>query len=231
VSTELAKTALGYWGFYLFLFGVAFLLLFHCKIGGFIDRLRRFRAGRWGADATEPPEQKLPTSPVETITNPEKPETTAVVDVRAAADAAIAELSITPYIRARETQITAALTARGLTPESPETYRVLTAYLSNAVVTVDCEQLYSLIWTTQLMALNAGNTRELTEDDLRSFYNVGAALAAERYGKYPFEDWRQWLTAQNLLVEDNGAYQITPKGRTLLMYLVHEGRALVGRAY
>jgi hypothetical protein len=231
---DLAKTALGYWAFYLFLFGLVFVVGFRKRIGAFIDRTKRLSAGKWGADAGESPEQKAPTSAVDTITQP----TTAIEksqdggpDLRAAADAAIGELSITPYIRSREGQLTAALAARGLTPESGETYRVLTAYLSNALVIVECEQLYSLIWTTQLNALNEANTRELTDEELRAFYDIGVALAAERYGRYPYEDWRQWLTSQHLLTLQGDKYVITVKGRTFLMYLVHEGRALVGRAY
>jgi hypothetical protein len=234
VSNELAKLVLGFWGFYLFLFGVVFLFLFRSHIGSFIDRLRRFSAGKWGADATEQPEQKVPASAVETITHaqPTTIKSTVAVDERAAADAVIGELSMTPYIRSRGEQLKAVLDARGLTPGSPETYRVLTSYLTNAIVTVENEQLYSLIWTTQLVALNEANTRELTVEDLRSFYDVGAAIASERYGKYPFDDWLLWLTSQSLLHQgDGGRYSISVKGRTFLLYLIHEGRALVGRAY
>jgi hypothetical protein len=107
--------------------------------------------------------------------------------------------------------------------------------VASALVTAEFEQLYNILWTTQIQILSDANPRApvgLSVDEIRAYY-VGATVSPAIYGQYAFEEYLRFLTAQQLLVESSvpGHYTITVKGRTLLLYFVHEGKMLSGRVY
>jgi hypothetical protein len=228
----LLNTTLGFWAFWLFLFGISFTLFFRKPITALLSRLTKIGAGKWGVEAQEQnPEQKPPTTLAETLT--QQPDASA--DPRRTADALIAKLSRAAYVVEREDGLKRALSEQGLVPDSTETYRVLTAYLASALVTAEFEQLYNILWTTQIQILSDANPRApvgLSVDEIRAYY-VGATVSPAIYGQYAFEEYLRFLTAQQLLVESSvpGHYTITVKGRTLLLYFVHEGKMLSGRVY
>ena len=231
---DLIKTPAGLTGFWVAFFGfgtvIVALCLYRREIAGFIGRTRKIGAGKWGAEAQEQnPDQKIPA-----------PATGSLIQggertngPRNAADELIAQLSVNPYVKQREDLLKKTLAERGLDVGSPETYRVLTAYMASAFVAAAFEQLYNVIWTTQLQIVNEANAREsLTEEEMRRFYNLGASASPAIYSKYAFEAYLRFLTAQELLTQTaDGKYAITVKGRTFLMYLIHEGRQLTGRIY
>jgi hypothetical protein len=103
-------------------------------------------------------------------------------------------------------------------------------------MTAEFEQLYSVLWTTQMRLLHDANPRSpvgLTTEEIRAYYDRGATASPATYADYTFEEYLNFLTSQHLLVASNtpGHYTITIKGRTLLLYYVHEGKALIGRGY
>jgi hypothetical protein len=95
--------------------------------------------------------------------------------------------------------------------------------------------MYNILWTTQLELLYAANTREpvgLTVEQLRGHYDRGAGARPDIYAQYPFQAYLGYLTQQQLLIASGPErYRITVKGRSLLLYLIHEGKALTGRIY
>jgi len=228
----LGNTLLASWGFWIFLSLVVFSLIFKSSITAFLNRLTRLGAGKWGVEAQEPnPAQNPPTAIAESLTP--KPEEKG--DPRRTADELLSKLVRSEYMIEQDVNLRKGLSERGLEPGSPETYSVLTAFLASALAFGQFEQMYNILWTTQLELLNAANTREpvgLTVEQLREHYNRGAAARPEIYAKYPFEAYLGYLTQQGLLVaSEPGRYRITVKGRSLLLYLVHEGKALTGRIY
>jgi len=227
---DLASKAVGFWGFWLFLFGSVFIVIFCKPIAAFIGRTKRVGAGKWGAEAEEQkPDQKISAPVIEPLAQGDGSRTG---DPRAAADKLLEQIQITPYMRGLEDNFKKTLAERGLDEGSRETYRVLTAIVTSAYVAIQCEQLYNVIWTTQLHLLNEANSRELTENELRPFYDLGAPHSPAIYNKYPFTEYLRFLTTQELLVVTAaGKYAITVKGRMLLTYLVDKGRALTGRVY
>jgi hypothetical protein len=225
---DLAKIAVGS-GFWLFWLGVAFLLIFRKHIAAFIDRTRKLGVGKLAAETEEQKPEQKPLSPV---IEPLGQGAVKRADPRTAADELLAQLSMTPFLRWREENFKKALSERGLEPGSPETYRVLTAFVVSIHVTAECEQLYNVIWTTQLQVLHESNTRELTEADIRRFYDLGAAAAPTIYGRYPFTEYLRFLMTQEVLMQPAaGRYAITEKGRTFLQYLVRVGKSMTGRVY
>ena len=229
LANTIASSSIFWTGFWTFCSVVAFILIFCKPIAAFIGRTKKLGFGKLGAEAEEQKsEQKIPAP----VAQPLVQAGGGTTDPRAAADALIAQLSLTPYIRSREEALKQTLADQGLNATSPETYRVLTIYSALALVIAECEQAYSNIWTTQIEILSLANTRELTEEDVRHFYDLGAGKWPAGYAIHPFSDYLRFLTAQDLLVEKpDGKYAITVKGRTFLTYLVHEGRPLTGRVY
>lgn len=228
---DLARTAAGssfFWtGFWAFCFGIAFILIFCKHIAAFIGRTKKLGAGKWAAEAEEQKsEQKIP-APVALA-----PAGGGTADPRTAADELLAQLTVTPFMRAREDALKGLLADRGLDPGSPEAYRVLTAYTALGLALAEFEVAYSNIWTTQIQLLSEANTHELTDEELRYFYDLGAAASPNVYANHPFPAYVRFLTAQDLLVKvPSGKHSITVKGRAFLAYLVQEGRSLTGRLY
>jgi len=229
----LGNTTFGFWGFWLCLFGLVFIFAFRAQIGALISRVTKIGAGKYAAETSEPnPEQRPPT----TIAEPLSQRLHEGADPRRAADELIGKLSRTPFVVEQEDRLKQALSAQGLVPESPETHRVLIAYLTTALLTAEFEKLHSVLWTTQMRLLNEANPRApvgVTVDEIRAYYDRGAAESPAIYAHYTFDDYLDFLVSQHLLVASDAPehYTITVKGRTMLLYFVNEGKALTGRVY
>jgi len=232
----LASTAFGLTAFWLALWGfvaiLVFLFMFRAPIAEFIRRMRRVGGGKWGAEAQElPAEQKASPSIAETLAK--QPDTKG--DPRHVADELISKLSRTDYVINQEEVLRKALSDRGLEPGSPETYRVLTAFTASSFVAGDFEQLYNILWTSQLQILNDANPKApmgLTVDELRVYYDWGATITPAAYNQYSFEAYLAFLVDQHLILPAGPSrYSITVKGRAFLAYLVEKGKALTGRVY
>ena len=155
-----------------------------CIQDRFIHRLTRVGRGDWTAEAQEqkPPEQKAPAQPLpeSLIQGGDKS------DPRKAADDLIALVARNEYLTFVEENLKKALADRGLTPGSPDAFRVLTLYVASALTTANFEQLYNIIWTGQIQLLTQANSSAdgLTRDEIRHYYDLGAGLAPELYSKY-----------------------------------------------
>ena len=58
------------------------------------------------------------------------------------------------------------------------------------------------------------------------YYQAAALRNPDTFKTYPFEDYMKFLIGQGLVTETGGRYAISLKGRTFLLYLVHEGKPL-----
>jgi hypothetical protein len=229
----LGNTVLDFWGFWLFLFGLVFIFLFRTHIGALISRVTKLGAGKYAAEAQEPnPEQRPPTAIAESLST----RLHEGADPRRAADELIGKLSRAPWVVLREDVLKQSLSEQGLVPSSTETHRVLIAYLATALVAAEFEQLYNTLWTTQMQLLTEANPRApvgLTVDEIRAYYDLGASMSPAIYAHYTFDGYLNFLLTQSLLTaaEVPGHYTITVKGRSMLLYFVHEGKSLTGRIY
>lgn len=147
-------------------------------------------------------------------------------DPRRAADDLLARLD-NQYIRQREGGIAAELAARGLTPENPETARVLTRYFAALAVGLEFMFLDSLIRGSQIQMLTALNVRpDAPRDALRVYYDAASGQAPAVFAAYTFDSYLSFLIGQGLVEQRGDRVGITLKGRTFLQFLVGAGRPL-----
>ena len=88
------------------------------------------------------------------------------------------------------------------------------------------EKAYRLIFGSQLLllrALNVGGPK--TDSDIRPFYERAKKKNPKFYGAYPYEDWRDFLLDQMLIVHDENldVYGINRNGRGFLGWITNQG--------
>lgn len=100
-------------------------------------------------------------------------------------------------------------------------------YLSRTLTMLMVLSIYEMAWInifgSQLRALNQLNTRMLTHQELRHFYNEGLASLPQIYLNRPFELWLAFLRTSVLVRDEGNRIQITVRGRELLRYVVQNG--------
>jgi len=100
-------------------------------------------------------------------------------------------------------------------------------YLSRMLTMLMVLSIYEMAWInifgSQLRALNQLNNRMLTHDELRRFYDEGAASLPQLYQNRPFETWLAFLRTSVLVRDEGDRIQITVRGREFLRYVVQSG--------
>lgn len=197
-------------GFYLasavVILGIAFFIIFRQPIVALIARIRTI--SRTGI-TTEAPQREA---------TPER-------DPRAEAEALMRVLDNT-LIREVEEGITNELRNRNLL--GAEAVPVLVRYLAGMQIAFGFEEVYRLIWGSQLSLLHYLNTRVDGDpvEAVRPFYTLAASQYPDAYNGYSFEAWLGFLRDQVLVREDAGRLRITVRGREFLTYLTRMGRSL-----
>jgi len=124
-----------------------------------------------------------------------------------------------------EDKLRQSLMQLGLTPNEPESYRVLLPLIASATATAEFERIYNVIWTSQIEILHAANERVVSAEEARKHYDSASTVNPVFYRNYPFELYIKFLVDQPLLLESpKGHYQITVKGRTFLLFMVNTGK-------
>jgi len=198
------------WGFYLasaiVVLGIAFFLIFRQPIVALIARIRSI--SRTGI-----------------TTDPSQREATPERDPRVEAEALMRVLD-NALVREVEEGITNELRQRNLL--GAEAVPVLVRYVAGMQIAFSFEEIYRLIWGSQLNLLNYLNTRVDGEpvEVLRPFYTLAASQYPEAYGGYSFEAWLGFLRTHVLVREVAGRLRVTARGREFLTYLTRMGRGL-----
>jgi hypothetical protein len=88
------------------------------------------------------------------------------------------------------------------------------------------EQIWLLIFGSQLRALEEVNKQPVKIDFLKTYYDAGLQQRPDFYGngKYSFASWLAFLKHWKLMIEDGDSIAITIRGREFLKYLVHTAR-------
>ncbi len=193
------------WPPWLALAAIFFCVLFRSEIAGLIRRITGI--GRGGVTAV-----------------PQEPQSHAASDPRTAADELLAQLD-SQYVRAREEAIKKELQTRGLSESSPETVRVLTRFATSALVSLEFEQIEGTIWGSQIAILTYLNSRrDASTDELRVFYDAVDSQYPQCFSAYSFDQYMGYLIGHELVLREGDRFSITVKGRTYLMYRVHQGK-------
>ena len=106
---------------------------------------------------------------------------------------------------------------------------ILYKLLAENQIAVVFEQTYSLIFGSQLSALQhmnglAGTQKELAV--LKPFYENAKEKYPDFYKNYPYESWLNFLLSSLLILVDDGNIDITVRGQAFLNYLTKQRYSL-----
>ncbi len=95
------------------------------------------------------------------------------------------------------------------------------------------EVVWAYIFRSQVLALMEINRRGFVPiADVRAFYDKAAIEYPDRYAKYSFEGWMEFLKSNGLLLwHPSGMIEITVRGKDFLKFLTHWGRYPDDRAF
>lgn len=186
--------------------GLAFFMLFRKSIDGAISRMRNIDKSGVAFDSVQRGAQ------------PER-------DPSSEAEALKREMD-NALVREAEDFIKNEFKKRGLSGE--ESLNIAIRYLAATHLALQFENVFRIIWGSQLRLLSDLNTRPTGQpiDTLKPFYEAGAKVFPGVYQNYPFERWLGFLQEFGLIRNDNGTIRVTVRGREFLTYLTREGRSL-----
>lgn len=108
--------------------------------------------------------------------------------------------------------------------------RVLIRLLAALALVQAFERTYTLVWGSQISALQFLNSAGTVPVDLlRPWYDQGAAREPELYDGYTFEQWLGFLQGNLLVLRSGENVAISLEGREFLKYLLHQGYSLYKR--
>ncbi|MGH9688296.1 MAG: hypothetical protein ACRD5K_14525 [Candidatus Acidiferrales bacterium] len=109
----------------------------------------------------------------------------------------------------------------------PDRERFLVTTCARFVLLSANEQIWSLIFRSQIRALEEVNKHPVKIDLLKHYYDAGLREDPKVYGdgKYSFVGWLAFLRRWILVVENGDSLEISGRGREFLKYLVHTGRS------
>lgn len=131
-----------------------------------------------------------------------------------------------PSVQIREDLIHAHLERMRFELNTEETTEILIRNLAYSQAVTVAERLYRLIFGSQislLKSLNVGPAQ--TDAEMMRFYQKARKRYPKFYGEYPYENWRDFLLSQGVLVFDpeKGVYGINQPGRDFLTWIASQG--------
>lgn len=113
---------------------------------------------------------------------------------------------------------------KGLTSLSDrDQIKVLRLHYAATRIAYYFQEVYSIIWGSQLSALEFLNSTAAPRESLRAFYVAGASQYPSIYTNDSFDRWLGFLESQLLIRSDGGRMGITVRGREFLSYLTKTG--------
>jgi len=110
--------------------------------------------------------------------------------------------------------------------DNPETAEILIRNLAFVQLLYRAERLYRLIFGSQISLLKYLNVMGAKPDvDIQPFYEKARKKFPKFYDGYPYEQWREFLIGQMVMVHDaeKDVYGINQAGKDFLGWIVHEG--------
>lgn len=134
-----------------------------------------------------------------------------------------------PLIREQEDRIRADLNARRL--EAPnDRERALLKTLATTQILFTFEQIHGALWASQYALLRFINQRPAgaSRNEVAGFYDAAKAQYPLIYEHYDFDAWLRYLVSSALVVEQDGQFLISIRGRAYLQYVVETGKSEPG---
>lgn len=188
--------------------GILFMFKFDIPIRGLFSRIRRVGRNWLGLD----------------------PEVQTTTETRPSSAEELMRVTDSEALRVTENAIREDLRRRSL-PVTPDNMaaNVLIRHLAATRIGYDCEYINSVIWGSQVLALEHINSRTdgETREDLRRFYDSASRLYPQVYQRYTFDQWFNFLVNMLLVVERSGRYVITVLGQEFLNHRIRTRRTVL----
>lgn len=195
------------WPHFSFLFGLIFLLLFKNQLGDLISRVTSI--GKEGVKAAPTPEAQR-----------EKKKTEAVQELLLAIGDSI-------VLRDIEGRIKSDLTDRELEIDG-DTVKVLIKHLAAVKLLLEFEQVYNLIFGSQIYLLKKLNEvvgqGQNRQNVIAHFKHVREMFKSD-LGDWSFEQYMAFLINRSLVTVDNETYHVTNFGVEYLTWMARNGRS------
>jgi len=198
--------ALG-WPHFTFLFSLVFVLLFKGQIGSLISRVTSI--GKSGLKAEMLPEVQR-----------EKQKSEAIQEL-------LLEVGNSVVLADTEGRIKADIIERGLGNDE-DTIKVLIKHLAGARLLLEFEQIYNLIFGSQIHLLKQLNEvvgQGQNNQFVQAYVEDVKAMFAEELGSWSFDEYMTFLSARLLVVDNKGIYHITNLGVEFLTWMARNGRS------
>jgi hypothetical protein len=137
----------------------------------------------------------------------------------------LVEALTSPVLREREGLIRAELKKRGL-DESGETVKVLIRYLATAGLINTFEELYRIIFGSQIYVLKSANENRpsgVSEEFIDQHFDQIRRFFAPTYDDWNRDQYMDFLLKLNLMVREAGFYRITNLGVEFLGWMTKVG--------
>jgi hypothetical protein len=135
------------------------------------------------------------------------------------------EALTSPVIREREDLIHQELKAKGLEDES-ETAKVLIRYLATAQLIVTFEELYRVIFGSQIFLLRTANENRaagLHKSFVQRHFSNVQEMFAPTFQQWTVENYLHFVLNSRLLIDDEDFYRISNLGVEFLEWIVKVG--------
>jgi hypothetical protein len=137
----------------------------------------------------------------------------------------LVEALTSPVIREREDGIRKELKDKGLQDDS-ETVKVLVRYLATTQLIVRFEELYRIIFGSQIFLLKAANENRaagLHDKFVHDHFTQVQQIFAPTFDQWKTENYVHFLISSSLLVKDGDSYRITNLGVDFLEWITKIG--------
>jgi len=125
-----------------------------------------------------------------------------------------------PMLLEAEESVRSELKRRGLDC-SPPAVEVLVRHLVRAQIQAAFEQVYRLIFGSQIALLKEANTNlGISFEAAKAVYAAAGAQHPELLQTISYQDYIGFMLNQKLVLESNGSYRSTVRGQTFLEWLV-----------
>ncbi len=193
------------WPLVSLIFGIVFMYMFRSHIGGFISRIRS--AGKDGVKLDETPDAQLEEQKKEIVQ-------------------ALMDIGSSQLRDEVEIIIFSDLKERNLDTEG-DTVKILVRHLAATRMALDFEQIYSLIFGSQIYLLKklnevAGQGKSMSFVD--GYFKQVKTIEPEFYQKWELSDYVEYLHSRSLVTQDASQVHITVKGQEFLVWLARSGR-------
>ena len=202
------------WPHVAFLFGLIFVLMFRTQIGSLLGRVTSI--DKSGIKTQSAPELQLEDHKRAEVAH----------ELMQAISSSVAMSDIEGRIRAE-------LTTKSL-PVDNETSRVLLKYLAAATLSVQFEQIHSLIFGSQIFLLKKLNEvagRGRPRADLEKHFEHVKGIFPDSFSDWDLAQYIDFLVGRSLIIENGGVFHITNLGNDYLVWITRsnkpENRALM----